>query len=66
MIKTYLESWGMSVSLLAPATDLGFSRGLCGQYDLDPENDLHNKKGDVIKSRSDRLAESEFVQTWRY
>lgn len=66
LIKTYLEPWGMSISLLTPPTDLGFSRGLCGFYDSDMDNDFHDAQGKVMaKSASDRLTALEFVQIWR-
>ena len=66
LIKTYLEPWGMSISLLVPATDRGFSRGLCGFYDQDMDNDFHDAQGKVVKAANERLAVLEFVQTWRY
>ena len=66
LIKTYLEPWGMSISLLVPATDLGFSRGLCGLYDRDVDNDFHVAQGKTVKAASDGLAVLEFVQNWRY
>ncbi|KAL8587757.1 hypothetical protein ACOMHN_020975 [Nucella lapillus] len=65
LIKTYLEPWGMSLSLLAPATDVGLSRGLCGLYDLVPDNDFHDAQGQVVKSASDRRTELQFIQSWK-
>jgi hypothetical protein len=48
-----------------PATDSGFSRGLCGFYDGDVTNDLHDPVGKAVRAANDRLTELEFVRTWR-
>ncbi|KAK7507217.1 hypothetical protein BaRGS_00001152, partial [Batillaria attramentaria] len=65
LIKTFLEPWGMSLSLIVPATDLNFSRGLCGFYDNDLDNDFHDPQGKVVRGASDRLISLEFVEMWR-
>ncbi|XP_029941582.1 von Willebrand factor D and EGF domain-containing protein [Salarias fasciatus] len=64
-VRADVAPWGMSLSVRAPGADYGKTRGLCGTFDQNPDNDLIGSHGDddVIGSHGDDLYD--FIEEWR-
>ncbi|XP_056329329.1 von Willebrand factor D and EGF domain-containing protein isoform X1 [Danio aesculapii] len=58
-VRADVADWGMSVTVRAPGSDRGHTKGLCGTFDGQPMNDYHTKGGETVEdSRS-------FINAWR-
>uniref|UniRef100_G3WMS0 von Willebrand factor D and EGF domains n=1 Tax=Sarcophilus harrisii TaxID=9305 RepID=G3WMS0_SARHA len=53
----------MSLTVQSPGSDYGSTRGLCGTFDGDPENDFHDQRGSPLKERPDPYLA--FISEWR-
>uniref|UniRef100_A0A4X2M244 von Willebrand factor D and EGF domains n=1 Tax=Vombatus ursinus TaxID=29139 RepID=A0A4X2M244_VOMUR len=53
----------MSLTIQSPSSDYKNTRGLCGTFDEEPDNDFHDKHGAVIKDRSSPYLV--FINEWR-
>nr|XP_020855723.1 LOW QUALITY PROTEIN: von Willebrand factor D and EGF domain-containing protein [Phascolarctos cinereus] len=62
-VRADLSEWGMSLTIQSPSSDYKNTRGLCGTFDEDPENDFHDKHGAVIKDHSNPYLV--FINEWR-
>ncbi|XP_051857666.1 von Willebrand factor D and EGF domain-containing protein [Antechinus flavipes] len=62
-VRADLSDWGMSLTVQSPGSDYGSTRGLCGTFDGDPENDFHDRRGSPFKERPDPYLA--FIREWR-
>ncbi|KAM8980942.1 von Willebrand factor D and EGF domain-containing protein [Sarcophilus harrisii] len=61
-VRADLSEWGMSLTVQSPGSDYGSTRGLCGTFDGDPENDFHDQRGSPLKERPDPYLA--FISEW--
>ncbi|KAB0345292.1 hypothetical protein FD754_022218 [Muntiacus muntjak] len=57
-----LSEWGMSLTIRAPSLDYRNTLGLCGTFDENPENDLHDKNGIITDQTFNNCVA--FVNEW--
>uniref|UniRef100_UPI00398EB608 von Willebrand factor D and EGF domain-containing protein n=1 Tax=Pristiophorus japonicus TaxID=55135 RepID=UPI00398EB608 len=62
-IRADLSEWGMSLTFRAPGIDFQSTRGLCGTFDGDMNNDFHNSDDLLIQEKIDNL--DGFIENWR-
>ncbi|XP_063068884.1 von Willebrand factor D and EGF domain-containing protein-like [Engraulis encrasicolus] len=60
-VRADVSDWGMSLALRAPGSDLNRTRGLCGTFDRNGNNDLHRPDGAAITSGDLQ----HFINSWR-
>ncbi|XP_072506421.1 LOW QUALITY PROTEIN: von Willebrand factor D and EGF domain-containing protein [Notamacropus eugenii] len=63
LVRADLSEWGMSLTIQSPSSDYKNTRGLCGTFDEDPENDFHDKHGTMIKNHPNPYLF--FINEWR-
>ncbi|XP_072365228.1 von Willebrand factor D and EGF domain-containing protein isoform X3 [Scyliorhinus torazame] len=62
-VRADVSEWGMSLTLRAPGIDFRSTRGLCGTFDGDANNDFHNADDTIIQGQIDNL--DRFIENWR-
>ncbi|XP_043545784.1 von Willebrand factor D and EGF domain-containing protein isoform X2 [Chiloscyllium plagiosum] len=62
-IRADVSEWGMSLTLRAPGADFQSTRGLCGTFDGDMNNDFHNSDELLVQEKIDNL--DGFIEDWR-
>ncbi|XP_019957821.2 von Willebrand factor D and EGF domain-containing protein [Paralichthys olivaceus] len=60
-VRADVGDWGMSLSLRAPSVDYGNTKGLCGTFDRNGNNDFHSSDG-LFYGPNDL---HRFIQDWR-
>ncbi|XP_051549166.1 von Willebrand factor D and EGF domain-containing protein-like [Myxocyprinus asiaticus] len=60
-VRADISDWGMSLSIRAPSQDFNGTKGLCGLFDRNSNNDLNHPAG--TSNRNNDLVE--FIQGWR-
>ncbi|XP_053272795.1 von Willebrand factor D and EGF domain-containing protein [Pleuronectes platessa] len=60
-VRADVGDWGMSLSVRAPSVDYGNTKGLCGTFDHNVNNDFHSSDG--VFYGPDEL--HRFIQDWR-
>ncbi|KAF7647992.1 hypothetical protein LDENG_00163670, partial [Lucifuga dentata] len=60
-VRADVGDWGMSLSIRAPSTDYGNTRGLCGTFDRNSNNDFYGSDGGSYGA--DDL--HRFIEGWR-
>ncbi|XP_047432109.1 von Willebrand factor D and EGF domain-containing protein isoform X2 [Mugil cephalus] len=60
-VRADVGDWGMSLSVRAPSVDYGNTRGLCGTFDRNGNNDFQGSKG--VSYGPDDL--HRFVEEWK-
>ncbi|XP_034465210.1 von Willebrand factor D and EGF domain-containing protein isoform X3 [Hippoglossus hippoglossus] len=60
-VRADVGDWGMSLSVRAPSVDYGNTKGLCGTFDHNVNNDFHSSDG-VFYGPNDL---HRFIQDWR-
>ncbi|XP_075322635.1 von Willebrand factor D and EGF domain-containing protein [Odontesthes bonariensis] len=58
-VRADVSDWGMSLTLRAPSSDWSHTKGLCGTYDGQPDNDFHSVGGDKLEDLQ------AFTSEWR-
>ncbi|GCB67869.1 hypothetical protein scyTo_0012200, partial [Scyliorhinus torazame] len=61
-VRADVSEWGMSLTLRAPGIDFRSTRGLCGTFDGDANNDFHNADDTIIQGQIDNL--DRFIENW--
>lgn len=64
-IKTNIDYWGLSLTVRVPGSKFNQTLGLCGTFDGNPANDLHDESGQVLHGYDDYATAAEFAELWR-
>ncbi|XP_071941903.1 von Willebrand factor D and EGF domain-containing protein-like isoform X2 [Antedon mediterranea] len=64
-VRADISEWGMSISVQVPSSDFNHTRGLCGAYDGDPNNDYHFTEKTKMDIEMEHGQANEFVEQWR-
>uniref|UniRef100_A0A665T1V9 Si:ch211-246m6.5 n=1 Tax=Echeneis naucrates TaxID=173247 RepID=A0A665T1V9_ECHNA len=60
-VRADVGDWGMSLSVRAPSVDYGHTKGLCGTFDRNGNNDFHNSDGGSFGPADLHR----FIEAWR-
>ncbi|XP_026228904.1 von Willebrand factor D and EGF domain-containing protein isoform X2 [Anabas testudineus] len=58
-VRADVSDWGMSLTLRAPGSDRSHTKGLCGTYDGQPDNDFQSRGGTALEDLHT------FISEWR-
>ncbi|XP_064597910.1 von Willebrand factor D and EGF domain-containing protein-like [Liolophura sinensis] len=64
-VKTNIDYWGLSLTLRVSGSNFNQTLGLCGTFDGNPANDLHDETGQVLHGYDDYATAAEFAELWR-
>ncbi|XP_072108082.1 von Willebrand factor D and EGF domain-containing protein [Mobula birostris] len=62
-IRADVSEWGMSLTLRAPSIDFQSTKGLCGTFDGDMNNDFQNSDEPFVQEEIENL--DVFIESWR-
>ncbi|KAG8443077.1 hypothetical protein GDO86_011773 [Hymenochirus boettgeri] len=62
-IRSDVSDWGMSLTLRAPSSDFNNTLGLCGIFNGNPDNDFHNKEGNILEGTLN--THQHFINEWK-
>lgn len=58
-VRADVSDWGMSLTLRASSSDWGHTKGLCGTYDGQLDNEFHTAGGAKLEQLNS------FISEWR-